>query len=120
MTYLNVPSPPIQIQIQPFDLTIFSEQIVDVFFRGLFVDVRRDDDPAFYAADGHRVLVSFGFAARALSFGRGRGICGWWFGVELHGFGRHRGGVFGVVWREVFPAELWFRSSYGRAGKIDV
>jgi hypothetical protein len=49
--------------MQILDFAIFSEQIRDVLLGGFFVDVGRDHDPAFDAADCDGVLLCARFCA---------------------------------------------------------
>jgi len=60
---LDITRPPIQVEVQILDVSIFGEQVRNVLLRGLFVDVCRDHDPAFDTADGDGVLGSAGLGA---------------------------------------------------------
>lgn len=52
VTYLDITSPTIQIQVQILDLPKVREQIVEILLAGFFMDIGDDDDPAFNGADG--------------------------------------------------------------------
>lgn len=75
--------------MQVLDVAILSEQVVQVLLRRFLVDVSREDDPAFDAADGDGVGGGARIAAgRGLFRNLGGGGAVLWR-VELHFVGGH-------------------------------
>lgn len=68
-TYLHIPRPPIQIQMQIFDLTKIRKLIRDILLAGLFMHICDNDDPSLDRADGR-------CAGESLEGCRVQGWCG--------------------------------------------
>jgi len=95
--YLYITGPPVKIEVEVLDVSVFCEKICDVFFRGFFVNVCCYYDPTFDTTYGDGILDRLGFCAGGGLLGSGRAwsvlillIC-WRFGVDFH-FVRHDGG----------------------------
>ena len=94
-TNLNITSPPIQIQMQIFNLSIIRKLIIQILLACFLMDIRDDDDPAFDRADGCRVRVRLHGCRFAVY------VCGMRLGVDVHLVG-HDGLYVGkkvVRWR---------------------
>lgn len=72
-TYLDITSPPIKIQMQILNISILGKEIRNVLLGSFFVDICRDHDPAFDAADGDGVFAGFGFCVIVGVSGAGGG-----------------------------------------------
>lgn len=56
--------------MQILDVSILAKHVLNVFFRGLFVDVGHNDDPAFDTPDGGGVLGGSGVGGSGFAGGR--------------------------------------------------
>jgi len=59
-SYLDIARPPIQVHVQILHLAKLAEQLLQILFARLVVDVGHEDDPAFDAADRDGARRRFG------------------------------------------------------------
>jgi hypothetical protein len=85
IAYLDITSPPIQVQMQILNCAIFAEHVLEILLGGFLVNVGDDDNPAFDGADGS--CAGAGARVAGLEIGHGcgdsAGCGGLCYGVEL-------------------------------------
>ena len=107
-TYLHIPSPPIQIQMQILDLSKIRKLIRDILLAGLLMHIRHNDDPSLDRADG--CCAGQGLEGCGVQSWCGDG--GWDVDVHLcvghdEGLVREKVGEVVVRWLVVRLEELW-------------